>query len=476
MPVDQRFIDFAFPSSGTTGAVNRTMPARLNDVFNVKDFGGYSGGIANDSINIQKAIDAAIANGGGIVFFPPGGYNIGTRLTVPGTSDCGLIFQGSGGSPTQGGGTELSGTLNDYILYIGHGTKTPVKSIQGISFANNQTGSNVTSTEPTPAGNGRGCLYVGSGNSPSILHCHFSVSIGIAIFCAANNVYISSCPLQGGYGGPGNGNNGSMSDGGQCYGIIFNSGYYGNAKIQACGHGIVILGGPATCENLDIEISGFCIRTGNIPITWWNNMLVTPAIQAAGAYTTTSPTIRNTIGESFAICYYAIENTNHASLLGTDCQALGQIGNAVYGYYLNNVTYSNFIGCSFSGAYQTVGFDMSGGGTGTIASNLLQLVYGSNAPPFAGQPIFANRTVYAAGDNPNIQITAFENDAVGRLTQAQLPPSPTRISTIPIICSDCGFPLWTGSVSNAGRPVNAVAPGSNVVPVRWNGTTWAVSA
>jgi hypothetical protein len=445
----------------------------------VKDFGAGQVGATNDAPFIQKAIDAAIANNGGIIYFPPNGYPITSRLNVPGTTTCALTFLGGGGAPEEGGGTEISGAINDYLLYIGHGNNTPVKLIQGISFFNSQTGSNITSTEPSPAGNGRGCVYLGSGDAPSILSCNMTVTSGVGIFCAAHNAYISSCSIKGGYGGAGAGNNNSFSDAdaGVSYAVILNTGFFGNAKVYSSGHGIVILGGPATVENLDIEKCGFSIRTGNIPtVAWWNNTLATPAIQAAGAYTTISPTIKNTIGESFGICFYAIENTSHASLLGTDCQALGQNGNAVVGYYLNNVTNSNFIGCSYSGGYQSTGFDMSGGGTGTIAGNILQLVYGSSDAPFAGSPIFKNRTVYAAGDNPNIQITAFENDAVGRLTQAQLPPSPTRINTIPIICSDCGFPLWTGSVSNAGRPVNAVAPGSNIVPVRWNGSAWAVSA
>ena len=201
-------MDFAFPSTGV-GAVNRTMPARLNDVFNVKDFGALSviGTGANDTPFIQKAIDAAIANHGGIVFFPPGNYSIGSKLVVPGTSDCGLIFQGSGGSPTEGGGTLLNSSaggvygtgIPDYILYIGHGPNTPVKSIQGISFGNSYIGgSNVTSTEPpTSGGDGRGGLYLGSGECVSILNCFVSMLRALVSSAAAPMLIYPSCTIDG---------------------------------------------------------------------------------------------------------------------------------------------------------------------------------------------------------------------------------------------------------------------------------------
>jgi hypothetical protein len=473
--VDTAFINFAFPSTGL-GAVNRTMPARLSDIFNIRDFGATGNGTTNDSPFIQKTIDAAITNNGGIIFFPPGGYLIGARLTVPGTSDCGLIFQGCGGSPQEGGGTILSATMADYILYIGHGTNTPVKSIQGIGFKNSQTGSSPTSTEPTPAGNGQGAIYIGSGDCVSVLNSLIEINIGVGIFAAAKNVYVSSCTIKGGYGGPGFGNNGSLSDGGQCYGIIFNSGFFGNCKIQNCGHGVVILGGPATCENIDNELAGYGWRIGSIPITWWNNTISTPALQAAGGFSTFSPTLKNVLGESFTICLFRIDNTSCGSFLGINCQALSQNGYAVCGFLLNNVTNSLFSGCSFSGAYQVAGFDMSGGGTGIIAGNTMEHVFGSNNAPFAGQPIFLNRTVYGAGDNPNIFLGTWDTIAAGSLTLAQLPPSPTRINTIPIMCSNCDFPLWTGTLSNAGKPITAAGPANVLVPARWNGSAWVASA
>ena len=60
-------------------------------VFNVKDFGAIGeitdkkedGGWNNDAIAIQKALDAAGVNGGGIVYFPAGSYYVAKTLSIP---------------------------------------------------------------------------------------------------------------------------------------------------------------------------------------------------------------------------------------------------------------------------------------------------------------------------------------------------------------------------------------------------------
>jgi hypothetical protein len=60
-------------------------------IFNVKDFGAVGevtdsnkdGGWNNDNIAIQKALDAAGNNGGGIVYFPAGSYFVAKTLSIP---------------------------------------------------------------------------------------------------------------------------------------------------------------------------------------------------------------------------------------------------------------------------------------------------------------------------------------------------------------------------------------------------------
>src|SRR6516165_1507093 len=83
--VDQRFTQYPFQAAGvydyyhnhTTGS--RTMPDRLDDVVNVKDWGTAGDGITDDTAAIQAALAHASSlrrTHGAIVYFPRGTYLI----------------------------------------------------------------------------------------------------------------------------------------------------------------------------------------------------------------------------------------------------------------------------------------------------------------------------------------------------------------------------------------------------------------
>lgn len=74
--------------------------------FNVKDFGAIGDGSGDDTKFIQAAIDAAIANNGGVVYFPPGTYPV-AKEAMPGVVSAfslsnvsNLVFLGDGPAST----------------------------------------------------------------------------------------------------------------------------------------------------------------------------------------------------------------------------------------------------------------------------------------------------------------------------------------------------------------------------------------
>ncbi len=69
--------DFSY--AGYHGGVD-AIPDIRGPVFNVAQYGAKGDGRADDQAAIQKAIDAAEASGGGVVFFPPGTYRVNADI------------------------------------------------------------------------------------------------------------------------------------------------------------------------------------------------------------------------------------------------------------------------------------------------------------------------------------------------------------------------------------------------------------
>ena len=83
------------------------IPAAKGKIFNVKDFGALPSDNKSDFAAVKKAVEAAEANGGGIVFFPRGRYLFcekkGYRKGIEINGD-NIILKGSGSGPH---GTEI---------------------------------------------------------------------------------------------------------------------------------------------------------------------------------------------------------------------------------------------------------------------------------------------------------------------------------------------------------------------------------
>jgi Pectate lyase superfamily protein len=106
---DTPFSSFAFPATGAPTA--RTLPDRLGELKNVKDFGARGDGSTNDTAAIQAAI-----NRGGTVYFPPGLYIVSRPITFLGSAS--LDFVGAKNSWVQGA---FDGYVFDCPVWDGDG-------------------------------------------------------------------------------------------------------------------------------------------------------------------------------------------------------------------------------------------------------------------------------------------------------------------------------------------------------------------
>lgn len=60
-----------------------TPPSWPTGVFNVRDFGATGEGTVRDALGVRSALDRAAKNGGGVVYFPRGRYQLTGTLTIP---------------------------------------------------------------------------------------------------------------------------------------------------------------------------------------------------------------------------------------------------------------------------------------------------------------------------------------------------------------------------------------------------------
>ena len=104
-----------FTQTGT-GAIARTVNAKLNESISVLDFGADPTGATDSTAAIQTAINSAI----GLLFFPKGTYKVSSPLTIP---------------PTSGN--------NSNLTLLGTGTQSQIVPAASMSSIFSVTGKNV---------------------------------------------------------------------------------------------------------------------------------------------------------------------------------------------------------------------------------------------------------------------------------------------------------------------------------------------
>jgi Pectate lyase superfamily protein len=92
--VGQVFDAYHFLAAGSTA--KRTLPDRLSEVVNVRDWGAVGDGSTIDTAAIQAAIDFCISKGGGKVYFPAGNYKVGSLAVGHASINTGVQLVGAG--------------------------------------------------------------------------------------------------------------------------------------------------------------------------------------------------------------------------------------------------------------------------------------------------------------------------------------------------------------------------------------------
>ena len=176
---DTNFTNFSFAATGAPTA--RTMPDRLSEIINVKDWGAKGDGSTDDSTAIQAAINYCISKGGGKVFFPIGKYHLGTALTVGSTNPAAAVsLIGSGQSNSRG--TMLIATLPGFVISQGAADYDNIAYIDGLVVSNGSMTAGAGCIKITGTGVGiRNCYVVG------MVGIDASAAVGVSIIDVDGN-------------------------------------------------------------------------------------------------------------------------------------------------------------------------------------------------------------------------------------------------------------------------------------------------
>jgi hypothetical protein len=198
---DTPFSSFTFPATGAPTA--RTMPDRLAETKNAKDFGARGDGSTDDTAAIQAAVNTR-----GVIFFPPGNYPVSAPISFA-----------TGPQPQYvrllGHHAFINGNVNGYIFDrpAGEGHSGELIFFEGLSILNNVGG--CIRLANSIGGGVHKCSLVGrrpltlvNMTSASVRDTRLqSVAGGIAsrssigIFSFGNQVTIDNCDIAGFYHG-----------------------------------------------------------------------------------------------------------------------------------------------------------------------------------------------------------------------------------------------------------------------------------
>src|SRR5262245_18834768 len=172
---DTPFSSFAFPATGAPTA--RSLPDRLGELKNVKDFGARGDGSTDDTAAIQAAVDRQ-----GPIYFPPGTYSI-TRS---------INFRGDGQY-------QLIGTRRTYVQGFFDGYLFDMPDWAGDGQFNFCISNFVlTNDNRTP---NAGCIRIVSGLLTTIEKCEMTAWRGVTLHGEAGSCIVRDCFFRPRIGG-----------------------------------------------------------------------------------------------------------------------------------------------------------------------------------------------------------------------------------------------------------------------------------
>ena len=170
---DTPFTSFSFPATGAP--TPRTMPDRLAEIKNVKDFGALGNGSVDDAPAIQRAVNWTTSPQRGTIYFPPGIYRVNSPITVNASAELSIIFRGEGLL------SQLTGSFWGYILDLSQGDGAPgIALVERLDIKN-------------PGGGGVRILgRVGA----EVRNCRIQAHVGVELGSSSNSA-VNNCLLNG---------------------------------------------------------------------------------------------------------------------------------------------------------------------------------------------------------------------------------------------------------------------------------------
>jgi hypothetical protein len=419
------FTTYAFPATGAPTA--RTMPDRLAEIKNVRDFGAVGNGTNDDTGAIQAAINAAIAQGGGTVFVPAVAYPNYYLITAPLTFTTSLTnpvtrlvtLRGEKGVDIHG--SNIWGNFAGYLIdNPDTGGATNLGAIIGLNLKN-----------PNAQG---GCIRLGGQVTGEIAECGISAGL-VGLFLATNsyNIFVRNCNIVG--------NNQIGTGLFATQSTIQNCSLTGwNVALQAWNCGLQVLG-----NRFEVNNTGMVLGMDNTGA----------ANQISGVFISGNSTERNNIGiniVSAAGCTI-VGNTITGTVNPTG-------GSIQYGLIAKNLSGSVIAGNTVSTYASVAGIDVSSCSASDVAfvGNLVNIGSGTgvawNMPAAAYKWAFS----FTSCNNPS---AAFPFSSL---------PGQPGTGTAPVEGMQYDI---TDSITGTWGTI-AAGGGSNHVRLRYNGINWTV--